>query len=160
MQKLLRRAPFQLTFDQAFHEVISICQGIPRKGQTGTWILPEMREAYSAFHDAGYAHSVEVWQDDKLVGGIYGVAMGKIFFGESMFSIVNNTSKYALIMLSRFLQAEGFWLIDCQEDTPHIRQMGGVLVKAKDFHDTLARNRMIAPAPGKWTNKRTQLHLP
>lgn len=159
MHVLLRKEPFQITCDTMFHRVITQCRSIPRKGQRGTWIQPEMVEAYTLLHEAGYAHSVEVWQDENLVGGLYGVAMGRVFFGESMFSLVSNASKYALIMLAKMLEKMGFLSIDCQENTPHIRSMGAQLIPAAQFHDILFKNRLIHFQPGKWGNDHAHVAL-
>ncbi len=159
MHRLLRKNPFRITFDTVFEQVIKKCRSIKRKNQKGTWIQPEMVEAYTKLHEAGYAHSAEVWLENELVGGLYGVAYGKIFFGESMFSLVTDASKFALIMLAELLMKKGFILIDCQENTPHIRSMGADLISAADFHTVLKKNRLNAPAPGKWTNTEAQLHL-
>jgi len=150
MRSLLRKHPYNVTLDTRFDEVILQCQTIRRPGQRGTWIQPEMVEAYVELHAAGYAHSVEIWQDTDLVGGLYGVAIGRVFFGESMFSLIPNTSKYALIILAQFLQKAGFWLIDCQENTPHLRRMGAGLMPAAEFHDVLKKNRLVPFTPGKW----------
>lgn len=157
MRTKLKRQLFRVTFDTAFAEVITQCRQIPRKGQTGTWIHPEMQEAYMALHHAGYAHSVEVWQDDILVGGLYGLNMGRVFFGESMFSQVTDSSKYGLIVLAKCLEREGHWLIDCQENTPHLRSMGAQLMSARRFHAILARNRSLILPQAKWKFSTTEL---
>lgn len=159
MRLLMLKDPFQFTFDTVFHQVISQCRSIPRKDQRGTWIQPEMVGAYTALHEAGYAHSVEVWQEKNLVGGLYGVAMGRVFFGESMFSLVSNASKCALIILADFLKKKDFWLIDCQENTPHIRSMGAALMPATAFHHILYKNRLTTEIPGKWVSHQGHLHL-
>jgi leucyl/phenylalanyl-tRNA--protein transferase len=151
MHRFIKKASFRVTFDTAFDRVIVQCRNIERKGETGTWIQPEMIEAYVALHEEGYAHSVEIWLENALVGGLYGVAYGKVFFGESMFSVVSNASKYALIMLTGFLEKKGFWLIDCQQDTPHMRSMGAGLISGRKFHHLLQENRLVGNEPGKWT---------
>jgi leucyl/phenylalanyl-tRNA---protein transferase len=150
MRLLLNKEIFNVTFDTCFSDVINRCRTIPRRDEPGTWIQPEMVEAYIALHDAGYAHSIEIWKDDELVGGLYGVAYGKVFFGESMFSALPNASKIALIKLGEHLVSKRFWLIDCQQDTPHIRRMGASLISAIDFHQILRKNRLIGPKAGKW----------
>jgi leucyl/phenylalanyl-tRNA--protein transferase len=118
-----------------------------------------MITAYTTLHEAGYAHSVEVWKDGEIVGGLYGIAIGKVFFGESMFSKVSNASKVALIRLAGFLAHQNFRLIDCQENTPHIRSMGAKLIPAKEFHRILQQNRLTGPGPGKWTFHETDIIL-
>jgi leucyl/phenylalanyl-tRNA--protein transferase len=159
MSGLIRKNTFSATCDKAFAEVITRCRTIPRDGQKGTWIQPEMVEAYLNMHEAGDAHSVEVWQEGELVGGLYGVAMGRIFFGESMFSQVSNASKYALIALARLVLEKQFWLIDCQQDTRHMRSMGASVVSATQFHALLQRNRLLCGKPEPWESKHIELHL-
>jgi len=127
MRQLLRKNGFRVTFDRNFRDVMNGCR-MPRKDGGGTWIHDEMIEAYARLHDQGFAHSVEVWLDKDLVGGLYGVSMGKCFFGESMFTRVSNASKVALVTLSRNLEALGFTLIDCQVYTDHLRSLGARMV--------------------------------
>lgn len=124
MKQVISRGTFRITYDQAFEQVISNCKSIPRDGQPGTWITNEMKRAYCHLHDLGYAHSVEAWQDDELVGGLYGVSLGGAFFGESMFSRVSNASKAAFIHLAQHLQTLDFSLIDCQMHTAHLESLG------------------------------------
>jgi hypothetical protein len=107
MEKLLKKGAFGVSYDQDFRRVMEACRDTPRRGEVGSWIGPEMLEGYLALHNLGYAHSVEVWEDGALVGGLYGVSIGKIFFGESMFSRVSNASKYGFITLVRDLIPEG-----------------------------------------------------
>ena len=113
---------------------------IDRKKQKGTWINEEMIAAYTKLHSKGYAHSIEVYDRDKLVGGLYGVCLGKIFYGESMFAQEPNTSKMALIALCLVLQEDGFWIIDCQQDTEHIQSMGAETIGQDHFRKLLIRN--------------------
>ena len=128
--------------DNDFSGVIRSCSEIYREGQEGTWILPEMIAAYTALFQSGFAHSVEVYEEDELIGGMYGIALGKIFFGESMFSRKPNGSKIALVHLCRHLQSKGFEWIDCQQDTPHLRTMGAELVGEKEFLSILRENQL------------------
>ncbi|MEM9718629.1 MAG: leucyl/phenylalanyl-tRNA--protein transferase, partial [Bacteroidota bacterium] len=114
MKQTFRKNIFTVTYDKAFGKVISLCKRIPRKGQEGTWITPEMQEAYMQLHRLGLAHSVEVWREDRLVGGLYGLALGKCFFGESMFSLESNASKMGFISLVKRLEERKYQLIDCQ----------------------------------------------
>ena len=151
MRPYFNQHKFRVTLDHAFSEVIRQCASTRRKNQDGsTWILDDMITAYSALHVAGYAHSLEVWQGDDLIGGLYGVAMGKIFFGESMFSHVSNSSKFGLICLCRFLSSRGFGVIDCQQETPHLATMGAHSVSASMFY-TMIRDNLAEPGtPGTW----------
>jgi leucyl/phenylalanyl-tRNA--protein transferase len=125
---VLRSGKFQVTFDSCFSEVIGQCALVPREGQGGTWLNPEMQEAYTQLHSQGFAHSVEVWQEEKLVGGLYGIALGGAFFGESMFSLVSDASKVAFRALSDVLGGRGYDFIDCQMKTDHLVRMGAVEV--------------------------------
>jgi leucyl/phenylalanyl-tRNA--protein transferase len=124
MRNILNRDTFKVTFNQDFRGVISNCQKIKRDGQHGTWITNEMIEAYCKLNELGIAKSVEVWQDDELVGGLYGVDLGTIFCGESMFSKVPNASKVAFIHWSRHLEANNYKLLDCQIYNPHLESLG------------------------------------
>ncbi len=132
LKKTLKKAPFHLSMDQAFAQVILACSE-PRPGQPGTWITEEMRLAYVRLHQAGHAHSVECWQDNRLVGGLYGIAIGKVFFGESMFSRVSNASKLAFVYLTRQLQQWQFGLIDCQVESAHLNSLGASLIRRSEF---------------------------
>ena len=124
LEKVLKRGTFELRLDSAFEEVIRSCAAVPRPGQSGTWITDEMREAYCELHRMGYAHSAESWHEGQLAGGLYGVALGAVFFGESMFAKVSESSKAAFAVLGRQLQAWGFTLIDCQQETAHLARFG------------------------------------
>jgi leucyl/phenylalanyl-tRNA--protein transferase len=124
LQKVLRQHRFRITLDTAFDAVIQACSFVPRPGQTGTWITTDMMTAYQRLHQLGHAHSVEIWQDQALVGGLYGVAIGRLFAGESMFSTVSNASKVALVALVRQLHRWGFGLIDSQVHTDTLERMG------------------------------------
>lgn len=123
LQKTLNRGHFQITYDQAFEEVISACAA-PRSYDNGTWITTDMQAAYTQLHQQGHAHSVEVWHEQQLVGGLYGIAMGRLFFGESMFARMNDASKAGFVTLVRDLQAAGFVLVDCQMPTDHLARFG------------------------------------
>jgi len=149
LAKLLRKSVFQLTMDTAFAEVIEACS-FPRSDQGGTWITLEMKRAYRKLHQKGVAHSLEVWQSDKLVGGIYGVAIGRAFFGESMFSRCDNASKVALVTLAGQLRAWQFGFIDCQMETTHLRSMGARLVSRERFKDLLLHYTGISAVSSPW----------
>ncbi len=133
MKKVLHDDDFQFSCNTAFIEVIRNCKMISRKGQAGTWISPAIQKAYIHLHELGHAHSAEAWQDGKLVGGLYGIRMGRIFFGESMFSSVTNASKYALARYVQQLQKEQVQLIDCQVYTPHLESMGAKMIPRIEF---------------------------
>ncbi|MDH4560618.1 leucyl/phenylalanyl-tRNA--protein transferase [Pseudomonas sp. BN411] len=132
LSKLMRQNRFRVTFDQAFPAVIEGCAE-PRSYADGTWITSSMQSAYVELHHRGVAHSVEVWQDDKLVGGLYGLAMGKLFFGESMFSRVDNASKVGFATLVQHLHKWGFVLIDCQMPTQHLQSFGARTISREKF---------------------------
>lgn len=138
LRKTLRKGLFDVTMDQAFDRVITACAG-PRSDSAGTWLVPEMIHAYSRLHRKGWAHSVEVWADGRLVGGLYGVAIGRAFFGESMFSRAGDASKVALVHLCRTLDAWDFGLIDCQVLTGHLLRMGAVQIARQDFIEVLSQ---------------------
>ena len=132
MAKLIRRGGFQITTDRCFGDVIRQCAA-PRATSSGTWITPPMQRAYMDLYREGHAHSVECWQGEELVGGLYGVQVGGIFCGESMFSRRPNASKLAFIALSRTLAAAGFTLIDCQLENPHLLSLGVEMVCRREF---------------------------
>lgn len=140
VRNYINQEKYKVTFDQDFTVVMQRCGSVKRVGQDGTWIMPEMIEAYSVLHQLGYAHSVEVWEGDLLVGGLYGIALGKIFFGESMFAEKPNASKVGFIHLAKYLDEKGFLWIDCQQDTPHMRTLGADLIEEDDFLDILRQN--------------------
>ena len=133
MRNVLNRGTFRFTIDRAFGEVILRCKESLRYGEPGSWINDEIISAYTQLHGMGYAHSVESWQDGKLVGGLYGIRMGNFFFGESMFSTVSNASKFAFINYVKQLQKEGVILIDCQVYTTHLESLGARMIERKEF---------------------------
>lgn len=138
MRKFLRHIPWTITLDRRFEQVIQACAA-PRPGAAGTWITPAMQGAYCRLHDAGFAHSIEINDArDNLVGGLYGVSIGRVFFGESMFSRERNASKVAFITLSRWLNREGFALLDCQVSNPHLLTLGAEVIPRATF-ETLLR---------------------
>lgn len=130
MRQVLRSKRFKVTYNQAFEQVIDQCARIAREGQQGTWILPEMKAAYISLHKHGYAHSVEVWEQGQLMGGLYGIKVGNVFGGESMFSKVSNASKVALISLAEDF---GISMIDCQVHSAHLESMGACLIPQEEF---------------------------
>jgi leucyl/phenylalanyl-tRNA---protein transferase len=133
MKQLLKKQAFEFSVNTDFNSVISQCKAISRRGQDGTWITDEMRNAFNALHLAGYAHSAEVRINGELVGGLYGIRLGKIFYGESMFSSYNNASKYAFIKYVELLRSEGVGLIDCQVYTAHLESLGARMIPRVQF---------------------------
>lgn len=142
LHKTLRSGQFQVTMDQAFEAVVRACSA-PRKGSEGTWITSDIIAAYTVMHQRGYAHSVECWQDGELAGGLYGIALGKLFFGESMFSRATDASKVAFVHLVRQLQSQGCPLVDCQVMNPHLARLGATMIPRSDFRRWL--NRFVPP---------------
>ena len=133
MKQLLKKNEFEFSVNKDFEQVINSCKTITRKGQEGTWITDEVKKAYTLLHKKGFAHSVEVWKDGKLAGGLYGIRLGKVFFGESMFSKESNASKYAFINYVQHLRSEGVQLIDCQVYTEHLESLGARMIPRKEF---------------------------
>ncbi len=149
LAKTLRNKPYEIRFDSSFDDVIQGCAA-PRPGEPGTWITPEMRAAYSRLHRLGYAHCVETWIDGQLAGGLYGVAIGRMFYGESMFSRARDASKLALVHLARRLAARGFGLIDCQMRTDHLASLGAREIPREQFSRRVAELVDYGDAPGSW----------
>ena len=133
MKQLLKKQPFEFSVNKDFNAVISECKTVSRVGQDGTWITEEMRDAYNDLHQAGYAHSAEVRLNGELVGGLYGIRLGKMFYGESMFSRYNNASKYAFIRYVELLKSEAVELIDCQVYTSHLESLGARMIPRSKF---------------------------
>jgi leucyl/phenylalanyl-tRNA--protein transferase len=152
-RRTLRGNGWVLRADTAFAQVMQACATTPRPGQDGTWITAEMLDAYLALHRLGHAHSLEVWDGDALAGGIYGVAIGRIFFGESMFSAVSGGSKAALAGLARVLASWGWPLIDAQVDNDHLSRMGAEQWTRADFLAQVAVQVLQEERPGKWTDR-------
>ena len=132
----LRRSPWTVTANRAFGDVIAACAE-PRESQDGTWITDDMIDAYRRLHDEGWAHSVEVWNDERLVGGIYGIAIDRMFFGESMFSRETNASKAAFLALCRWGMDRGIELVDCQVESPHLLTLGATTLPRREFASVL-----------------------
>lgn len=150
LRKTLRKGNYRIELDSHFPAVIRACAKAPRNGQNGTWITAEMQDAYRKLHELGFAHSVETWVDDTLVGGLYGLAIGKMFYGESMFSHATDASKIALAHLTRFLDTQGYGLIDCQMNTPHLASLGAREIPRSDFIARLRALTAIPPLCGGW----------
>lgn len=136
--KRVRRREFDVRVDTAFHVVIDACANAPRAGQSGTWITPAMTQAYANLHAQGYAHSVEAWRDGELVGGLYGIALGDVFFGESMFAHATDASKVCLAHLVAAMRRRGTAMIDCQQETEHLASLGARPIPRREFVRRLA----------------------
>lgn len=149
LARTLRRRRYEVRLDTAFAEVITACAA-PRHPGAGTWITPEMQAAYCRMHELGYAHSVEAWDGDRLAGGLYGMALGRIFFGESMFCHSTDASKVALAHLARYLQQQDFAVIDCQMTTAHLLSLGAREVPRARFCERVASLRSEGQPPGRW----------
>jgi leucyl/phenylalanyl-tRNA---protein transferase len=150
LARTARQNRFEITFDRAFDAVIDACARIPRKRDDGTWIVPDMVRAYNRLHRAGYAHSVEAWQDGELVGGLYGVSLGGSFFGESMFTHERDASKVAFVRLVSRLNEWGFDLVDCQVRTEHLIRFGAGEIPRKRFLTELRRSVARPTRAGAW----------
>ncbi len=150
LRKFMRRTGWVVTADRAFDAVVAGCAEAPRPGQGGTWITPEMRRAYSALHRVGMAHSVEVWQGNALVGGLYGVAVGRAFSGESMFHRAANASKLALVVTVEWLRSQGVPLVDCQLYTDNLARFGADAMPRRAFLDEWAALTAEPPLPYRW----------
>ena len=150
LRKTLRHGAYEVRLDSDFPAVIRACAKSRRRDQHGTWITAEMQDAYCTLHELGFAHSVETWVDETLVGGLYGIAIGKMFYGESMFSHATDASKIALAHLTRFLDRNGFGLIDCQMNTPHLASLGAREIPRGEFISRLQTLTAIPPLNGRW----------
>jgi len=152
LRKTMRKPGWTVTLDRAFERVMRACAAVPRPGQDGTWITEEMIAAYVELHRRGHAHSVEVSWQGELVGGLYGVAIGRIFHGESMFHTRSDASKVGFVALVGRLRTAGFQLIDCQMPTAHLASLGAAPIRRAEFLATLARERDQAPAAHAWVS--------
>lgn len=150
MRNILNRREMMVRFDTRFKDVMTACGEVPRHGQDGTWINPQMLDAYCALHEMGIAHSVEVYYNDQLVGGLYGIALGSCFFGESMFATKSNASKVGFIALVNWLQQHDFSLVDCQVTTSHLQSLGAREIDRQQFIEHLDKLTAQTGHPGKW----------
>ncbi|MDO9257334.1 MAG: leucyl/phenylalanyl-tRNA--protein transferase [Bacteroidales bacterium] len=153
LKQIIKKQHFTVTIDTAFEKVIKNCAQTPRKGENGTWITREMKNAYIDLHKAGFAHSAEAWLDGKLVGGLYGVAIGKAYFGESMFHHVTNASKVAFFHLVEKLSSWDFKIIDAQVYTNHLESLGGEMIPRSQYIQILEKALLIEDAPGSWERR-------
>lgn len=152
MSRCLRKGRFSFSMDNQFSEVISTCGRISRTHEDGTWITLEMEDAYNNLHELGWGHSVEVWEDNELVGGLYGLSIGSVFFGESMFSRKPDASKAAFIILAQTLGDLGFSMIDCQLHTPHLESLGAGTIDRKKYLELLKNGLESKTYRGNWNN--------
>lgn len=152
LEKLARRGKYQLTFDTDFRRVMEHCAAVERPGQDGTWITPRMIDVYTALHERGVTHSVEVRRDGALVGGLYGLTLGRAFFGESMFALESNTSKLALRALSGALEARHFHFIDCQQITRHLLSLGARPIRLSTFVRWLEDAQQFSSLHESWSS--------
>ncbi|MFN0035378.1 MAG: leucyl/phenylalanyl-tRNA--protein transferase [Saprospiraceae bacterium] len=152
MRSLFNQGKFRYSLDTCFEAVMQACAAVPRNepGPDNTWINEQFIATYTRLHERGLAHSVEVWEGERLVGGLYGVSIGKVFFGESMFALLPNASKAGFVTLVRALEYSGFWLVDCQVETPHLASLGARGIARKAFYDILLKNAYEKTMVGKW----------
>ncbi len=153
LNKLIRLGKYSTTMDSCFDRVINHCSTVIRHGQESTWITNTQKQVFIEMHHQGWAHSVEVWRDDQLVGGLYGLAMGKVFFGESMFHLESDTSKVAFVALGKYLLQNGYWLIDCQMETPLLASFGGHFINGHEFYNILRKNLFSIVQRGEWDSE-------
>ena len=151
LKKVLRKHPFEIRMDTAFEQVIEGCAKARRPGQRGTWITRDMKEGYLELHRLGFAHSTEAWFEGQLVGGLYGVSLGSIYFGESMFARVDDASKVAFVVLVRQLSAWGFELVDSQVYTRHLARFGAREIPRRRYLSLLERGLKAPTRRGRWT---------
>ncbi len=153
LRQVIKRDEYRISFDEAFGRVIMHCALVKRGGEKGTWITGEMMQAYRLLHEQGYAHSVESWHGDELAGGLYGISLGRIFFGESMFATRANASKVAFATLVERLIRSGYALIDCQVKTRHLESLGAREIAGETFREILRHSVGVLPADAPWEVK-------
>ena len=151
LRKSLSKPDLQVTFDHAFNQVITACAHTPRQDSYGTWITPAIMENYQQLHEQGYAHSVECWYQDQLAGGLYGIALGQIFFGESMFSHITDASKISLVHLVHWLKTRDYKVIDCQVESAHLYRLGAKAIPREEFSALLKQYCKLTPQQD-WPN--------
>lgn len=150
LRNIINRKLFQVTYNKSFEQVIQHCRSTYRPGQEGTWLTNEMVRAYIELYKMGYAKSVEVWQEKRLVGGLYGVDLGVVFCGESMFSLVSNASKVAFVYLVELLRANNYQVLDCQLHNHHLARLGAFEISRTDYLRILEQNKSATVASSKW----------
>jgi len=152
MRPLFNKKKFDVSFDTSFEYIIRNCQTTNRPGQKGTWLTEEMVTAYITLHQQGFAHSVEIWENGEIVGGLYGIGLGRIFYGESMFHHQPNASKYGFITLVGELRKRGFRLIDCQQETEYMKQFGAATIPKEEFFSVIKDNLLKETYCGSWNS--------
>ena len=150
LRKVLRKHEFEIRFDSSFENVIKACADVRTEQGKGTWIIPEMQQAYTELHQEGYAHSVESWLNGELVGGLYGISLGQCFFGEAMFSTISDSSKAALVALAEFSKQVGIKIIDCQISTKHLLSLGAREIDRQSFLRKLNQYLEKPDIKGSW----------
>ena len=151
LDKVINKDRFKVTVDCAFERVIKDCARVRLENREGTWIVDEMVKAYCSLHESGFAHSIEAWAGDRLAGGLYGVSLGKCFFGESMFTRISNASKVAFVVLVNHLKSQGFAMIDCQITTGHLTRFGAREISRARYLDELDQALKAGTLKGKWS---------
>jgi leucyl/phenylalanyl-tRNA--protein transferase len=151
LRKIIKKNVFQVTMDKTFDRVITACSQVHLQKARGTWLVKDMVKAYCQLHHSGFAHSVETWYQGELAGGLYGVSLGKSFFGESMFSRINNASNVALVTLAKHLKTLSFDMIDCQVSTEHLKRFGAREITRSRFLEQLRKSLIAATIRGKWS---------
>ncbi len=159
LRQFIKKNLYRITLDRAFEDVIKACARVHSEKDGSTWITPSMIDAYIRLHEMGYAHSVEAWYGDELVGGLYGVSLGKAFFGESMFTRRDNASKVAFVFLVHQLKRWGFDLIDCQVSTQHLKRFGAREIPRREFLSLLERSLRWETRKGKWTMEVSEVEV-
>ena len=156
LQRIIKKEKFEVRFDTCFEEVLEQCSRTSRRGQNGTWITQEMKHAYLRLFEAGFAHSAEAFFNDELVGGLYGISLGKAFFGESMFSHMSDSSKVAFTSLVRKLEIQKYHFIDCQVTTRHLQSLGAHEISRTEFLERLQKAIKVDSAAGRWAAKENE----
>jgi leucyl/phenylalanyl-tRNA--protein transferase len=151
LRKIIKKTVFQITMDKAFDRVITACAQVHMQNNRGTWIVEDIVKAYCQLHQAGFAHSVETWCQGELAGGLYGVSLGRSFFGESMFSCISNASNVALVALAEHLKTLAFDMIDCQVSTDHLKRFGAIEISRLRFLEQLSKSLTSPTIRGKWS---------
>lgn len=159
LKSTIRKQSFEYSIDQDFLSVITSCKSISRNEQNGTWLNEDLVHSFLKLHELGVAHSVEVWQENELVGGLYGLALGNIFCGESMFSKIPDASKFGLVALCNYLHELQFDFIDCQQDTAHLRTMGAQTIEIEEFYNKIELNKTVNRKPGLWKQEKQFLAI-
>jgi leucyl/phenylalanyl-tRNA--protein transferase len=160
LRQVMKKDIYRVTYDRVFESVIRNCSSVERKDDAGTWITNEMIDAYCRLHELGYAHSVESWHGDELAGGLYGISLGRVFFGESMFAKSSNASKVAFVTLVQRLASAGYKVVDCQVSTEHLQSLGAREIAGGEFRAILRHSAGLLPVDAPWAAKPALLSEP